>query len=144
MSVDVPQASRDVLARLAEQMLPGGAGQPSAGAVDVSGVMLDQVLAARPDLREPLLALLDRVAGMPPAETLDAVRAEPADRELLGLVVVGAYTMAPAVRQALGYPGQEARQVNPFDINDVIEDGLLDPVIERGSIYRPTPRSAAG
>jgi hypothetical protein len=130
---------RAVLAGLAEAMLPGGAGQPPASAVGVAGALLDQVLAARPDLEHPLAALLDRLAGLPVEEAIASVRANPAERDLLGLVAIGGYMMAPEVRAALGYPGQQAKPVNPFDIHDVVEDGLLDPVIERGQIYRDAP-----
>lgn len=130
---------RAVLADLAEAMLPGGAGQPPASAVGVADGLLDEVLAARPDLEAPLAALLDRLAGMPVDEAIETVRGNPADRELLGLVAIGGYMMAPDVRAALGYPGQQTKPVNPFDINDVVQDGLLDPVLERGQIYREAP-----
>jgi hypothetical protein len=138
-AASVSPERRAVLARLADAMLPGGAGQPPARAVDLAGRQLDQVLAARPDLQAPLEALLDRVAELPVDEAIAQVRADRVERDLLGLVVIGGYTMAPAVREALGYPGQQAKQVNPFDINEVVEDGLLDPVIERGPIYREVP-----
>jgi hypothetical protein len=138
-AVEISPERRAVLAGLAETMLPGGSGQPSASEIDLAGRQLDAVLAARPDLHEPLAALLDRLAGVPVAEAIEQVRAVEDDRDLLGLVVIGGYTMAPAVRESLGYPGQEAKIVNPFDINEVVEDGLLDPVIERGPIYREIP-----
>jgi hypothetical protein len=50
-------------------------------------------------------------------------------------VLAGAYLMVPEIRAAIGYPGQH-RSHPPFDLAvEEIMDGILDPVIERGSIY---------
>ncbi len=130
---------RATLAAVADLMVPGDGEMPSASVAGVHAALLDDVLTARPDLGTPLAALLDRLAGRSPEEALAAVRAERADEDLLALVVVGGYMMHPAVGAAIHYPGQQPQQVNPFDINDVIDEGLLDPVVERGEIYRPTP-----
>ena len=43
------------------------------------------------------------------------------------------------VRAAIGYPGLEARPIDPDAAPDYLEDGLLDSVIARGPVYRPTP-----
>ncbi len=132
---------RATLAGLAALLVPAGEGLPSAVEVGVDGALLDDVLRARPDLEEPLAALLRDVAGEQPAAALARLRSDERERfELLGLVVAGGYLMAPQVGAALRYPGQEAKQVDPHDVVSVIEDGLLDAVIERGEIYRPTPR----
>lgn len=136
MSASFDSRLRETLAALADEMLPGGAGQPSAREVDVAGELLDEVIAARPDLAEPLRELLASVDGVEPGEALARLRADRGACDLLGTVVAGAYMMAPAVGAALSYPGQQPKPVNPFDINDVVDDGLLDPVIERGPIYR--------
>jgi hypothetical protein len=45
--------------------------------------------------------------------------------------------MSADVRERLGYPGQQARPFEPRP--DYEEDGLIQSVIERGPIYRPTP-----
>ncbi|MCW2992934.1 MAG: hypothetical protein JWQ18_429 [Conexibacter sp.] len=141
--VVIDEAARATLASLVDVMLPGGSGLPSGREVDVAGRLLDDVLTARPDLAEPLRAVLGAVGGDDPSTAVRAL-SNAADRsahDVLALVVAGAYVMAPAVGAALSYPGQEPKPVNPFDINDVVDDGLLDDVIERGSIYRPTPQN---
>ena len=51
----------------------------------------------------------------------------------------GAYFLNPEVRQAIGYPGQQAVPIVPEDPPDYEQDGLLASVIARGLIYRPTP-----
>ena len=58
---------------------------------------------------------------------------------MLTAVVPGAYFLNPAMREAIGYPGVEARPIDPDAPPDYLEDGLLDSVIARGPVYRPTP-----
>jgi hypothetical protein len=41
----------------------------------------------------------------------------------------------------MGYPGQERRPIEAEDPPDYEQDGLLASVVERGTIYRPTPES---
>jgi hypothetical protein len=54
-------------------------------------------------------------------------------------VVTAAYFMNPEVRQAVGYTGQGPLPLDPRV--DYMEDGLLESVIKRGPIYRPTPKA---
>jgi hypothetical protein len=56
---------------------------------------------------------------------------------VFGEVVAGAYFMNPQVRQAIGYHGQTPLPIPPDA--DYLADGLLESVIRRGPIYRPTP-----
>lgn len=139
MSHEITTDQRSTLAGIADLMVPGDGEMPSASAAGVHETLLDDVLTARPDLAAPIAELLDRLTDRSPAAAFDAVRASRADEDLLALVVVGGYMMHPAVGAAVRYAGQQPQQVNPFDINDVIDEGLLDPVVERGAIYRPTP-----
>ena len=50
-----------------------------------------------------------------------------------------AYFLNPAMRAAIGYPGLEARPIDPDAAPDYLDDGLLDSVVARGPVYRPTP-----
>jgi hypothetical protein len=58
----------------------------------------------------------------------------------IGLIASAAYYMAPKVRELIGYPGQERRPIDPDAPPDYMQDNLLQPVIDRGPIYRPTPK----
>jgi hypothetical protein len=65
---------------------------------------------------------------------------DPAGFGLLAELVPGAYFLNAQVRAQLGYHGQGAR---PLDSHpDYLDDGLLESVIDRGPIYRPTPGKA--
>jgi hypothetical protein len=126
------------LAGLADVLIPAGTDLPSASQAGVAEEGLDSVLAARPDLIDPLRALLVQVAGQTPARAVASLQNDhPAQFGLLGELVAGAYFLNPQVRASIGYEGQSPRPI--AEEPDYLEDGLLESVIGRGPIYRPTP-----
>ena len=145
MSFD--QNERALLAELADVLIPAASGMPSASQADVAGQWLDAVLAARPDLAGRLKDLLatarDGHANVDaneknPQDVVTDLRAnDPAASGVLAEIVPAAYFMNPDVQQAVGYSGQKAQPMDPRP--DYMEDGLLESVIRRGPIYRPTP-----
>jgi hypothetical protein len=133
-------AQRAVLAGLADVLIPAGDGMPSASAAGVAEQGLDQVLAAVPSLGPSLANVLDRVEGREPADVVASLaRTDPAAYGILTEVVAAAYFMNSAVREAVGYAGQRPTPLDPRV--DYMEDGLLESVIKRGPIYRPTPKA---
>ncbi len=129
---------RAQLGAIADELIPAGSGMPSASEAGVAGEFLDEVLAARPDLAEPLEAALEQVDGLHPGAAIAALR-DTDGWGVLTAVVPGAYFLNPAIRAAIGYPGLEARPIDPDAAPDYLADGLLDSVISRGAVYRPTP-----
>ena len=126
------------LAELADVLIPAGSGFPSASAAGAASEGLDQVLAARPDLAEPLARILAASRGRAARDAVAEMRgSDPAAFGVLAEVVPGAYFMNAAVREALGYGGQEPRPLDPA--RDAMDPELLEPVVRRGPIYRPTP-----
>ncbi len=133
---------RGVFAGLADVLIPAGETMPSAGEVALEQGALDAVLAVRPDVVADLTQLLEAARGVEPdAEVARLQRADEAGFQLLTTVVAGAYFLDEGVRAAIGYRGQEAVPVEDLDPPDYERDGLLAKVVERGSIYRPTPGS---
>jgi hypothetical protein len=129
---------RQLLASLADCLIPAGSGFPSASVAGVANQGLDQLLAVRPDLLDPLKGLLLRAKDRSPAEFLQELQAnDPVSFAILAESVPGAYFLNPNVRAKLKYDGQSARPIDPRE--DYLEDGLLQSVIDRGPIYRPTP-----
>ncbi|MFZ0088095.1 MAG: hypothetical protein WAL63_01220 [Solirubrobacteraceae bacterium] len=131
---------RRAFAALADGMIPASAGMPSASQSGAHLSGLDAVLAARPDLADPLREALTRVNATPPGRSaLEVVRSpgHEDDWGVLGIVVAAAYFVNPEVRAALGYPGQEALPVD--ELPDDLDPELLASVRERGSVYRSTP-----
>jgi hypothetical protein len=135
----VTPEQRVVFAALADVLLPACDGMPAASEVDVAGRWLDRVLRVRPDLAPELERVLAAATDGSPEHALARLRAEdPVGLEALVAVVTGAYYMSPKVRRPLGYPGQRPRPAYPDEADWDLRDGLLDPVVERGPIYRQT------
>jgi hypothetical protein len=133
----ISDARRAQLAAIADVLIPEGSGMPSASGAGVAGQYLDEVLAARPDLAEPLEAALASVEGA--EDPIAALRADLAHWMVITAVVPAAYFLNPGMRAAIGYPGLEARPIDPDAGPDYLQDGLLESVVSRGAVYRPTP-----
>lgn len=124
--------------KLADVLIPAGDDLPSATAAGVAGDGLDQVLAVRPELAAGLKEVLASSGDPPPLEAVARLKSsDPSSFGLLTELVAGAYFLNPQVRAVLGYEGQTARPIDPRP--DYLDDGLLQSVLDRGPIYRPTP-----
>jgi hypothetical protein len=142
MSFD--STERAALARLADVLIPAGEGFSPASGAGVAAAGLDEVLCCRPELFEPLKRLVATASGREPREFINELKhSDPLAFGLFADFVGGAYFLNARVREKLGYGGQTARPIDPHP--DYLDDGLLQSVIGRGPIYRPTPdsRSAA-
>ncbi len=136
----VSDGEREVFAALADVLIPAAEGMPAASTVDVHGATLDRILGLRPDLVEAFRRGLAASAGKPPADAAEALNRD--DAEALGAVSIVAsagYYMTPAVRELIGYPGQEKRPADPDETPEYVANGMLQQVIDRGPIFLPTP-----
>lgn len=128
------------LGAFADALIPAAHGMPAAGEVGIADAQLDRVLEARPDLALPLGRALAQADPEDAERSLAAIlAADPAAHDALLIAIVGGYYMHPRVRQLLGYDGQIPVEVRPEIIPDYAEEGLLEPVLERGPLYRPVP-----
>jgi len=124
--------------KLADVLIPAGDDLPSATAAGVAKEGLEQVLAVRPDLAAGLKKVLACSDNPPPSEAVARLKSsDPSGFGVLTELVAGAYFLNPLVRAVLGYEGQIAVPIDPRP--DYLDDGLLQSVIDRGPIYRPTP-----
>ena len=140
MSKPLTVADRATFAAIADVLIPEAEGMPSASQVEVQGAVLDHVLALRPDLADHLVRGVRAAADPDLVAAVDALdRDDSAAFGAIGLVASAIYYMDPGVRRRLGYPGQESRPVTAQEEYDYLRDDLLQPVIDRGPIYRPTP-----
>ena len=79
--------------------------------------------------------LTTAAAGKDPEQEVARLKAdEPELFEALTTAIAGGYFMSEDVRERLGYPGQQA-----LTLEDDRDPSLLAPVVERGTIFRPTP-----
>ena len=130
------------MGRLAQVLIAGGAGMPSATEADVQSEWIDRVLAARPDLSDVIRIAASSMDD--PQATLEKLAHEDPDGlERLRYAIAAAYLMNPRVRALLGYPGGvPGKQPAYHDEADAyLDGGILDAVIERGPIYRSAPKT---
>jgi len=142
MSTEIDPALRATFRAIADVLIPAAEGMPAASEVGVHEAPFDRIIALRPDLTERLLRGLRAAVNHPAEEAARRLNAEDPDAlSAIGLVASAAYYMQPRVRELIGYPGQESRPGNPDEVPEYVSNGMLQQVIDRGPIYRPTPKS---
>jgi choline dehydrogenase-like flavoprotein len=117
------------LRELADVVVPAGDGMPAASEVDVGGRLVDRVLAARPDLREPLVRVLDRDGDDVRSALATLAAEDPAGLAQLRYVVVAAYYLDDGVRALLDYAPEPAEPVRADVYPAYVEEGLLDHLL---------------
>ena len=141
MSTKLDDSLRRTFLAIADVLIPEAEGMPMASQVGIGGEILDRMLALRPDLREAFLRGLRAAAGKPPAAAAETLnRDDPAALGAIGLVASAGYYMSPRVRALIGYPGQENRPADPDVTPEYVANGMLQQVIDRGPIFKPTPK----
>ncbi len=139
-AIDLGADQRLRLAEFADCLIAGGVGLPSASAADLHGMWIDRVLRVRPDLL-PLVRDILAEEGAP-ADVLARIQeADPPRFSGFSFAIAGAYLINPRVREVLGFPGPVPvkNPAFPDEAEAFLEGGILEAVIARGPIYRPTP-----
>jgi hypothetical protein len=127
---------RAVLSAVADRLIPAAHGMPSAADI-LTAERLRFVLAARPDLLEPIRSALRPDLGDDVQTRIDKLgRDEPGALGALQLAVVAGYYTDKGVRELIGYPGQEALTIRSWELPPYLEEGLIDAVIARGPTWR--------
>lgn len=127
---------------VADALIPATATDLQATADPTFDACLSRAVDARADAFDPLTATLASLAGVEESALFDTLRdlnaRDAAAFQVLSAVVAEAWLLSPTVRQHIGYPGQGR---NPLSLTEAVDqlDGLIDDVMERGSIYIPTP-----
>ena len=94
----------------------------------------------RPDVKEAFQRALRADLGSGPQAALDWIHVHDKEAfDALTLIAVTTYYMQPAVRQLIGYPGQENVSYDPLATQEYLTDGSLGQVIAAGRKYKPTP-----
>ena len=139
---------RRTLLAAADALIPDGASGSRPSAFADYAASLDRALAARGDAFDAVMTLVGALADVPAEDLGSELRrlAQEPDSgfQPLSAVVAGAYLMLPEVRRAIGYPGQAQRPPQFDEAAEEIMGGILDPVIERGAIYRPVETATLG
>ena len=126
---------RATFAAVADLLIPAAHGMPSAAEV-LTDDRLQFVLRARPDLGDPLKAALRPDLGANVADRLARLADEPTNLSALQLAIVGGYYTDTRVRELIEYPGQMAIELRSWEYPTYLEEGLIDAVLARGSVWR--------
>ena len=130
----------ETLSAFSDILIPAAESMPAFSEIGARMELTERVLGLRPELLPALRRALNKSTGIPPLEATERLNSEdPEGLGTLGLVVSSAYYLDAGVRRRLGYPGQQSRPASPEEEYDYLRDDLLQPVIERGKIYRDAP-----
>jgi hypothetical protein len=141
MSDIIDDELRRAFVAIADVLIPAYGDLPAASGADVGGQPLDHILTLRDDLKPDFFRGLRTAVGKPPEGAARALnQSDPKALAAIGLVASAVYYMNPEVRKKIGYPGQDRSPIDPNAPAEYLRDNLLQPVISRGAIYRPTPR----
>jgi hypothetical protein len=141
MSEIFDEALRTRFLAIADVLIPEAEGMPSASQAGVGGEVLGRALALRADLQDDILRGLKSAGeGDPAVAARELYRSDPPAFAAIGLIAAACYYMIPRIRELVGYPGQERRTYDPDAVPEYVANGMLQAVIDRGSIYRPTPK----
>ena len=133
------QEQHQLIGVLADLVIPRGNGMPSATDVDVHISGVEGVVRLRPDLIEPVTALLRRASHRPPADLFELTSLDAGQFNAFAELVAGAYYLDPRVEAQTGYRGRVAIPVGDVDQQEVELQALVAPVVGRGNKWRVTP-----
>ena len=130
---------RTAFAAMADILIPTHGDMPSFTALGAHLAHTNRVLELRPELLPDLRAAVSRVkTDIDPEDMANQLNRDHPDAiGVIGVVASAAYYLDDEVKRKLGYPGQIQQPVTDDEEYDY--EGLLDPVIDRGPIFRPTP-----
>ena len=126
-----------LLTSLADILMPATKTLPAPHAAGSYDTLLQSAIAASGISAREVRDALDALPLRLDWETVrNFAASHPAAFETLALIVSGAYVMAPAVMDSLGFPADRRNPAGAFDAAEEYETGILEPVVNRGPVYR--------
>jgi hypothetical protein len=133
---------------VADALIPATATAPSAATEREFTTTLATALDARADAFDAITAWLAGAAGLEGPEMFDRLRelhdSDSETFQALSAVIAGAWLLTPTVRARIGYRGQRRNPPSLTEAADQLDDGILDPVMDRGAFFIPTPDGPPG
>lgn len=128
--------TRNCYAGLADVLVPAQSGMPSATEAGVPSTHIERALSFRPDLVDAFVEALSLVAHVEPVHGIDLLAAKhPEEFAALTLLTTGAYYLSEDVRSKLLLASGQPKPVHE-DLDEYVD--LLEKVVERGQLFRPT------
>jgi choline dehydrogenase-like flavoprotein len=119
------------LSKLSDALIPPVLDHPAPSEVGIGGRLLDQVVAARPDLCAALHRALRVVPGTDLLRWMESIGgSDRGAKDALELAIAGGYYMSPEVRRAINYAGQVATTPRKDSYQVYFDEGLLDHLLK--------------
>lgn len=134
---------REPLANVADLILPGTDLLPSGRAVGCHQELLNRVLNADPRLIGVVRTVGEQASGQVSITLRELKKWAGEELETFLRALNAAYYLAPEVQATLGYPGQARRPIATASPDELCDDDLIRPVLDRGPCYVPTPDARA-
>lgn len=127
------------LTAIADVLIGGTDTDPTPSSLDSYAKSLDIAVAARTRDIERVLNLVNEFADLDATAIDSQLRAWDKERaedfQIISSIVAGSYFMLPEIKKLIGYPGQVRDIPKVDDAANDLADGILEPVLERGTIY---------
>jgi hypothetical protein len=134
--IDLTPSEVERLSETADFILPSEEGMPVASSVLRDGRLLHVALKARHEQASLVREVCAQLQS-PSHELIGQMFSDtPTAMEAVANIIAGAYFMDADVRRSIGYPGQVKRPAGLEEAVDDLGDDLLDPVFDRGQLYR--------
>ena len=138
MAITLSPAERVALLAAAQWFLPPDNAYPSFAEADPDDQVLHLVLEQLAPLQDEIHAALAAVPAGDVEEYMGGLSdADAAQFETLRTLCLGWYFTCRPVWELLGYTGRRPVPITEGEADHHLRGGILDPVIERGKIYRP-------
>lgn len=127
---------------VADVLVPRAGGAPAATEDPDFETFLPRALSARADAFDTITDALGHLGSVDSdlaARLRVLSESDFTTFQALSAVIAGAWLMCPATQERIGYPGQRAVLFQIAQGSDEISEGILEPVLDRGEFFRPTP-----
>lgn len=134
------ERERELLGLLGDMLIPADGTMPSATEMDAHTLGVETVCALRPDLIDPVRALLGEVRDAMPATVQDLMRDHPEAFAALSELLASAYFLDSRVAELLGYRARKALPLGDLAAQERELEALTAPVVGTGTTrFRATP-----
>lgn len=137
---DFTEAELQTLRIVADTLIPSDVDFRSGSALSQFDQLVTRAAAILDRHFDMVTTVVGELSATPPSAMWERLkRLEAEDGEAfyyLSTLIVGAYIYSDEMKAELNYPAPHRNPPNLFDAADELSSGILDPVIERGPIYR--------
>lgn len=138
-SADLTADQTQTLTAIADVLIGGTATDPKPSILEKYAKSLDIAVAARTRDIEKVKGLIAEFKSLDEVQIDQTLRTwdkeRPEDFQIISSIVAGSYFMLPEIKELIGYPGQVRDIPKVDDAANDLADGILEPVLERGTIY---------